>query len=307
MTRVFCPAAFPLLLGVALVVACSSTPDAPHGAPVLMNVYWTAEGSRYTIWSSPDAPDPAQVTTVPALGSEIDFVFNRRLDGSRIEDTVTQGGVSVEQSKAIPPITVTGFDPQAVAPPFQLDVLYNSLAVFGGATSYVLAKPRTPGFPSATALTFQLDRSSLTSPYNEPLGMPDTVSIATRDFSVEIRLPTGGDGGAPVVAGSFQLPLGFSNQPSDSGQVLPFIHLRVGGADLPINILADSLNPSLLRVVPGGCLTAWPPSSTIDVTIDPGLPDAFGVGLAAAATASFQTATSLVAANPCGSPDAGSD
>jgi hypothetical protein len=292
MTRVYGPAVLALLVGAVLGAAsCSSSSDPPRGAPVLTRVYLTAAGARYTIWSSPDAPDPAQVATVPALGYEVDFVFNRRLDGNRIEDTVNDGGVSVEQPKAVPPITVAGFDPQAESPAFVLNVLYNSAGIFGDGTSYVLAKPRVPGFPSATALTFQIDRSNITSPYGEPLAMPDTVPITTQPFSVAIGVPSGADGGSgpPVEAGNFQVPLHFSNLPAASARLLPFVHARVGGGDLPVSLLVDAVDGSLLRMVPGGDLAAWPAGSTIDVTIDQGLPDAFGIGLAAATNATFAT------------------
>jgi hypothetical protein len=292
MTRVSGSAALALLVGGVLGAAsCSSSSDPPHGAPILTGVYLSAAGASYTIWSPPGGSGPSQVTSVPALGSEVDFVFNRRLDGNRIEDTVNVGGVSTEQPKAMPPITVTGFDPQASTPPFVLDVLYNSAGVFGDGTSYVMAKPRVPGFPSATSLTFQIDRSNITSPYGEPLAMPDIVPVTTQPFSVEIRIPGVGDGGAgpPVEAGSFQVPLHFSNVPGPTAQLLPFVHVRAGGDDLPVSLLADALDVALLRLVPAGGLTAWPPGATIDVTVDPGLPDAFGVGLAASATASFAT------------------
>ena len=95
-----------------------------------------------------------------------------------------------------------------------------------------------------------------------------------------------------MVPGTFQLPLTFSNRPAtDPVAVLPFVHLRIAGADLPIALLADALAPALLRVVPAGCLTTWPPGATIDVTVDAGLPDAFGVGMASAATATFAVAS----------------
>jgi len=282
-----------VLLAMGAAAACSKPVQAPHGAPALIKVYWIAGGTSYLVWSPSGAPDPAQVADAPALASEIDFVFNRRLDGNRIEDTVIQDGVSVERSKATPPITVTGFDPQSTSPPFRLDVLYNSAGIFGNDTSYVLARPQVPGFPSAAAVTFQLDRSNLTSPYDEPLPEPDSVPITTRAFTVDVGTPAATDAGTPAVATTFQLPLSFSNRPATPARVLAFVHVSLragaGALALPIDLLADARDPALLRVVPAACLVTWPPDSTIDVTIDPGLPDAFGVALATGATATFTT------------------
>src|SRR4051812_23394227 len=96
-----------VLVAGALALGCSGVPPAPHGAPVLIAVYWVAGGSRYLV-SSPSGPtDPALIARAPAYASEVDFVFNRRLDGVRIEDTVTVDGVATPRSKPDPPITAS--------------------------------------------------------------------------------------------------------------------------------------------------------------------------------------------------------
>jgi hypothetical protein len=279
-----------LVGGAALVAAaCSSTTPQPHGAPVLIGVYWSVGGSRYLAWS-PDATDPALVAPVPPYVSEIDFVFNRRLDGSRIEDQVTVDGVTMSLTKTPPPITVDL--PQAGAgAATTLEVLYNSLAVYGDMSSYAFARPHPAGLPSRTAVTFHLDRASFTSPYDEPLATPDSLSITTGDFTLQLLAPAG-DGGAAAVGIDFQLPASFSNRPADVATLAPFVHARAGGRDLPVALLVDARAPTLLYVAPASCLGAWPGSSTIDVTVDPGLPDAFGVTLAGGVTASFTTGAS---------------
>src|SRR5262245_2334812 len=107
---------------LACAVGCNNSgPAAPHGAPVLLKVYWIAGSSRFTVWSPPDAPDPMQVAAAPPYASEVHFVFDRRLDGARIEDTVTTNGVAMPRSKAVPPITAS-WSRQATFmsdPPFQ--------------------------------------------------------------------------------------------------------------------------------------------------------------------------------------------
>jgi len=292
-----------LVGGAALAAAaCSSTTPPPHGAPVLIGVYWMVGGSRYLAWS-PDSTDPALVAPVPPYVSEIDFVFNRRLDGSRIEDQVTVGGVTMSLTKTPPPISV---DLPAGAATTTLEVLYNSLAVYGNMTSYAFARPQPAGLPSRTAVTFHLDRASFTSPYDERLATPESLSITTGDFTVQLLAPAGDAGAAAAVGTDFQLPASFSNRPADVATVAPFVHARAGARELPVALVVDARAPTLLYVTPAACLGAWPASSTIDVTVDPGLPDAFGVTLAGGVSASFTTgSSSRPPTDTCAGPDGG--
>ena len=71
-------------------------------------------------------------------------MFDRLLDGNRIEDTVTQNGMQTTVPKAMPPITVTWPDAATAmsTPPFADQVLYNSEPFYGPATAYVLLQPR---------------------------------------------------------------------------------------------------------------------------------------------------------------------
>jgi hypothetical protein len=281
----------------AAAAACSSGPTAPHGAPALISVSWVlGSGARAVVWSPPGAPDPTQVSTVAPFTTEVDFVFDRRLDGNRIEDTVVVGGVTTTVAKAVPPITTD--------PATDLQVLYNSSPIFGGETSYVLVQPRPGGFASSSTVTFALDRSSLTSPYDEPLPTPDTVQVATGPFTVDIQAADSGgagggaDGGVPLGT-DYKLPLAFSNRPGDPAAIAPFVHARAGGVDVPVALLADPHTATLYYLTPAACQEAWPIASTIEVTVDAGLPDAFGVGLAAGASATFTTGTGPRAPSVC--------
>src|SRR5258707_7045322 len=140
----------------ALGAACSS-PPAQHGSPILTQIYWVADGAQLLAWSR--APDTAQVSPVPPFASEIDFVFDRRLDGARLEDIITVGGVTTARPKPTPAIHASWPDMAARMsdPPFALVVDYNSVATFCGASAYVFARPVVPGFPSNTIVTFEPD------------------------------------------------------------------------------------------------------------------------------------------------------
>jgi hypothetical protein len=305
--------AWAALMGVtAAAAACSGAPP-PQGAPVLTGVYWNASGARYKVWSPPDAPDPAPSARVPALVAQIDFVFDRRLDGERIEDTVVENGVGAPRSKVPPPITVTWSpdSPAAMtAAGVDLAVFYNSAPLYGGVTSYVLARPLVEGLPSATTMSFSLDRSKLTSQTGEPLPAPDAVLVTTDDFTVEIRAPGAPDGGAAATVGvDYRLAIVFSNRTADGARVLPFVHARAFGAAVPIALLVDGQDPAQLSLVPAACLGAWPAHAVVEVTVDPGLPDAFGVPLGAGATATFTTGPGAPPATApgCPNPDGGVD
>jgi len=68
-----------LLLAAGLTAACSSDAE-PHGSPVLLSVQWISGGGKTQVWT------PTETATVqaPAAGQEVDFVFDRLLDGTRI-------------------------------------------------------------------------------------------------------------------------------------------------------------------------------------------------------------------------------
>src|ERR1017187_9840986 len=93
-----------LLLAAGLVGAACSSDAEPHGSPVLIQVFWIASGERSLVWTL--APDPSLATVATPAGQEVDFVFDRRLDGNRIEDSVTVNGVEMTVPKSDPPITV---------------------------------------------------------------------------------------------------------------------------------------------------------------------------------------------------------
>src|SRR5580692_372517 len=190
-----------LLLAAALAIAsCSSNSD-PHGSPVLLYVYWLSGGTRTPVWTNTGSDASTQAAPVPAAGQEVDFVFDRLLDGSRAENT------------AMPPITV-GWADAATAmstPPFSAQVSYNSEPFYGGTTAYVFLQPTEVGFPSSDTIIFSLDKTGLTSAYGDQMIGPAQISVATAPLSVSFRLPSVSDGFA-TVATSDKLPVVFSSR-----------------------------------------------------------------------------------------------
>jgi hypothetical protein len=257
---------------------CGKAPQEPHGPPVLLEVLCEIEGFTQRIWSlDPDAGIPA---TVSANTSKIDFVFNRRLDGSRIEDNV--GGSSAPKEN--PPITVSWPDMATVMsdPPFTAEVFYNSLPAFGPATTYAFVRPRIAGFPSATEITFNLDPNGLTNIYGEPMSGPGTISMTTSPLTVTLPNSTA------TVPVTYQAAIVFSTRAPAGPAMMPFVRVSAGGAALPFSIEADRTDARKVYVVPT-CADGWPSSVRVEVRAEVGLPDGFGRPLAAPATGSFMT------------------
>lgn len=297
-----------LLLAAAGLCACSS-PSEPHGAPVLLGAYWRTAGQKTQIWTVTDPSAPA--VSVVAAGQEIDFVFDRLLDGNRIEDTVTVNGMQTTVPKSMPPITVTWPDAATVmsTPPFTDQVLYNSEPFYGANTAYVFLKPLVVGFPSSDTVTFTLDKTGLTSAYGDQMIGPSQLSVTTGPFSASFRLPQGSSGAdaATTVPSNYMLPVVFSNRVAGPSAIEPFVHASGGGAPLPVVLAADAGDPTVIYVSPASCLGGWPSGGAVEVTIAAGTPDAFGVPMAADAHTTF-TASSAATARPdggCGTVDAG--
>jgi len=274
-----------LVAAVAAAAGCNKGPEARHGSPVLLGVFWQSMGGRALIWSR-DA-DAAIAAAVPAAGVEIDFVFDRRLDGERIEDS--DGGVPV--SKPNPPITVGWADAATIMsdPPFAASVFYNSIGAFGPDTSYVLVRPQLVGFPSATTINFTLDPAGLTSAYGEPMDGPTEISVATAPLSI-VSLPTG----ARTAPTGFLAPVSFSTRVDVAARaalLTPFVHVATAGAPLGFALIADPGDRMLLYVAPAACDGKWPAGVLVEMTFDAGFPDAFGRPLPTAVTGNFMTST----------------
>jgi len=288
-----------LLLIVPLVaaLACEKQPEAPHGSPVLLQVAWEVAGAPTIVWSRD--PDAAVSTEAPAAGSKIDFIFDRRLDGARVEDTI-DGGPS---PKANPPITV-GWPDMATAmsnPAFAANVFYDSLPNWGPGTTNAFLQPVIPGFPSGTSITFTLDPNGLTSVYGEPMDGPTTVTVMTEPL--QVTLPKG----TATVPTSYLATIVFSTRAPAAATLMPFIHVSWLGTPLTFDLQNNTGDVKVIYIRPLGCGGAWPAGARVDVTVDAGLPDAFGRTLAAPANGLFTTANIGASAvdGGCGPADGG--
>jgi hypothetical protein len=232
--------------------------------------------------------------------TQIDFVFDRRLDGNRIEDFVD--GVAVP--KATPPISLTWPDSDTImsTPPFAADVRYNSLPVYGGETAVVLLRPRTVGLPSATTVTLSLDRANLASAYGEPMEGPETIEISVAPLSVDTVPAVPADALVPVST-NHAFRLSFNNRPGPSAALAPFTRVTSDGVPLPVTLAADGNDPTAVVISPAGCSGGWPGGALVEVGFEAGLPDAFGIPTTSPLTAG----NFLVAGTDGGPPDAGCD
>jgi hypothetical protein len=299
-----CSRARPRILAVAAACAlggaCSS-PAQPHGSPILTQIYWISGGVQSLAWSLDK--DDTLVSPLPPLASEIDFVFDRRLDGAKIEDLVTMNGVTTAVPRDPPAVRVTWPDMGEVMsdPPFHLNVDYNSVPRFGGVSSYVYGRPDIPGFPSGQTLTFELVPTQLTGTSGEPAALPADAPIVKTSVMTAMLVPT-----TSPVARSYQLPLTFSNRLPAAPATSPYVHVTTHGAAVPYKLLSDATLASRWYLAAADCLGGWPTAATFEVTIDPDFADAFGGKLGAAATLTFTTAPGANAAGAtCAVSDAG--
>lgn len=284
-----------LLAAAAIaLLACDKQPQAPHGAPVLLQVVWEVAGVPTLVWSR-DADAAVAPLAMPAA-SKIDFVFDRRLDGARVEDTVNDRPVP----KADPPITVAWPDMETVMsdPPFAAGVFYNSLPDWGPATTSAFVQPAIAGFPSGTPVTFTLDSTGLTSVYGEPMDGPGTITVMTAPLAVTV--PTS----SAIVSTAYRAPIVFSTRAAAKDALLPFVRVTAGGAAQAFDLARDGSDSKRVLVIPVGCMGAWPPGTRVDISVDPGAPDGFGRPAVAVATGSFTTAP-IVVDGGCGLADAG--
>ncbi|HVZ73951.1 MAG TPA: hypothetical protein VHJ20_16340 [Polyangia bacterium] len=273
------------------LAACGGTP-APHGSPVLLEVYWTSGSMTSLVWATDNTPGVA--SSAPPYVDEVDFVFDRRIDGSLVEDIYDDNGTTMTRPKSNPPVTVS-WKERAADGPYPMTVQYNSVPSYGGNTSYVYGRFAPAGVRAGDVVTFTLDRAHLASVYGEAANAPPTIDVQTSAFAVTVTVPS------TPVSGSFQVPLVFSNRLPPAPTTSPSVHVRDdAGVDVPYKIIGDASVVLRWFVVPADCLGAWPPGKKLTVTVDPGVADAFGAPLAAGASATFTTAANVGVAADCG-------
>jgi len=311
--RNWCGVLASLLL--AAVAGCGSS-DPPHGSPLLLNVYWevatvASSGSSgidlTAVWTK--GVDAGDVLPVVSPGPRrFDLIFDKVLDGSKIEDTIDGGGGQVSKTMNLP-VTVSwpGSDAApdgGMATPYKLSVWYNSIPlslpnhVEASGTSYVFAQ-ETPSFPAGTTLNIHIDKDAITSAYGEVMTGPEDIQVTTEPFTVTPVSPSG------TVAVNYWALLQFNTRPADPQTILPpFIHVSAGGKSLAFKLAAEPLDPRLVYLQPAAG-QIWPSGATVDVTIDPGLPDLFGSTLGSPAHVTFMPCIPGDKGMGCVQPDAG--
>jgi hypothetical protein len=289
----------PLLAGGLLLAtaACQGGDPAPHGPPVLLQMIWRAGEGHQLVWSA--AKDPVLTTQVTPSPLEFDLIFDRRLDGDKIEETFVQDGQTLTRPRPDPPITVDW--PQMVAEDsaFSVAISYNSLPLSGlpAGSTYVFGRS-TLGYPSGTALTFHLIGDRLTNSKGEAMVGPESITVATAAFAVQIRKPrTAGDATPAPISSDYQVPLTFNNLPAGDDVIHSFVTLTIDAVESDFRLQPDNRDATTLYLTPLPAGQSWPAGGRLAVTVKPGLPDRFGVPLEMAAEATF-----LVAG---GAPDGG--
>ncbi len=274
------------LLAAALAGAACSGSSGPSTPPTLIEVDWVTGGDHMVVWSStrPDGLRPI----VPAAVQEVDFVFDQRLDGSKVEAAATS-------AIQVAPAADAGVQPSS--DPLQ----YNSVPFYGGMSSFVFLRPSSGGYPCDATVTFALDRTSLVGTGGQPFVGPDSILVMTGPLGALVRLPAAADAqSGSVVPANFMVPVAFSNRvnPAD---LVPFIHATTAAATLPIAIAGDAGDGSVVYLSPT-CAGGWPVGVPVTITIDSGCPDVWGDTLSTAAGGAFTAAGA-----PGGSPDGGCD
>jgi hypothetical protein len=318
--------------GLSLLALAGCHAGAPHGPPVLLKVYWQVKGQQIAVWT----PDGTGVTSpVSPAPTQFNLIYDRVMDGSRIEDTINlPAGGTTQRPKVSPsidggavqpdpPVIVSwpGMDTAVSVPPFSISVWYNSLhltipdstaseMLAAANTSYIYGR-EVPSYPSNTPVSLTLLRDHITSEYGEPtLGPDQPIVIQTAPFTLALQSPA-----SPVLT-NYWLPLPFSNRPVDPGsQLSAYVHVTAAGNPLPFILVPDPDDPTLVNLQPGSGSpnqpdSTWPVGTPIDVTVDATLPDIFGAPLGTAAAAVF-TACAAIATDgaagcgPVGAADAG--
>ncbi len=310
---------------LAVGVGCGGN-SAPHGPPVLLGVFWEVNGDECPVWSPGD--DGGMFGAVPPSPTQFNLVFDRVIDGSKIEDTVTINGVSRQQPKAMPPVSVSWPSP-AMNPPsgpaFNLAVWYNSihLATADVNTSYVYGRA-TPSYPSDASISITIDAMGITSEYNEPMVMLAPIVVQTQPFSVtlspappdpanphpscKLATDTAGPG---MVGTNYRLPLKFNNVPGGAvTDLAQHLDVRQGGRPLSLGeyqLSADPLDATRIFLQPG-TIRIWDSGSDVTVTVAADVVDVYGSALGTAKMVTF-TACEPVAsdggATMCGPPMGG--
>jgi hypothetical protein len=278
MRRALGAAVLPIFtMAAGLAMGTSGCRSSSAGSPVLIGARWKLAERTVETLNVPDlvvAPDALR----------LELVFDRRLDGDKIED----GSQEVPQPRADPPVHVTFAGAPGSIP---LTVVYASNATGGPA---IWASPsKSEAFPAGKTLTFTLDRTHITSTDGTPFTGPQSLTVTTAPFSVDLLVPP------PASARpSSLIPISFNNPPAPAS--VPG-HVRVvdgRGVALPVTTYVDNRNRQLWNLEPA-CAGGWPAGAPLNVIVDGSVTDLYGAALGHEASAMFSVAPVDGAASGC--------
>ena len=261
-----------LLAAAWAVVGCSSA-SGPLTPPALLKVVWVAGGQRTLVWTN-SQPDGGLAVIAPPAVQQVDFVFDQRMNGAKIEDAPT------------PPIRVS-WPEQTADASFPATVLYNSEPFYGDGSSYAFVRPASVGLPSGDVITFALDNTLLLGANNQPFTGPAQITVTTGPLTATVGVPLDSDAGGLVPA-SYMMPIAFSNRVA-ADAVSPFIHAATPAGALPVAVVANASDPTIVYVT-ATCTSGWPAGVPVTLTVDSGAPDGFGRLMAAPASGTFMSA-----------------
>jgi len=272
-----CTTTWLLVAACAAMGGCSSS-SGPQTPPALLKVLWIAAGQRTPVWTNTQL-DAGAALAPPAV-QQVDFVFDQRLNGTKVENAAT-------------PAVSVSWPEQTADATFPAMVLYNSEPFYGGGSSYAFLRPASVGVPSDDTITFTLDPALLTGANGQPFTGPTQISVMTGPLTATVRVPSDADAGGVVPAG-YMMPIVFSNRVATDA-VAPFIHAATPAGALPVTVVANASDPTIAYVT-AACAGGWPSGVPVTLTIDAGAPDAFGRLLGAPASGTFTAVTTSGAA-----------
>lgn len=248
----------------------AASPARSTGRPKMLQMFWRGAGREpidlLAAGTDSGAGTPPVVAPMPV---RVEAIFDRKLDGSMIED----GSTDPPRPRPDPPVMVE-FPGKDDA--FRLIVTYAS----NGPSILISGRP---GYPSDELVTLVFDRMRVTSQSGDPLDGIAAVTVQTEPFSGTARSSTAsGRDLAPPSA----IVLSFNNHPHSANLPAQVEVRTVDGRPLNVSVYPDSLDDTRWYVVPGACLGEWPAGEVL-LTVRADAVDLYGRPMAAPIEARF--------------------
>ena len=278
-----------VLLGLTVVVCatgCSPSQDVQPGPPVLasFSVIDNASGSPLELTGDAGAIEISPLVHLTAL-------FDRLLDPvpiTHLDDAGIDLGDDAVQITVTPAAPTAAFSSVYTPNGGPIGLLFPL-----GPTITTTASPT---FPSGATIMASLDKTKVRSKKGEPFTGDGQLTFHTVAFAAAVGVPEGmldpdagapdPDAGPPPVPPEMQaVTITFTN--ITGSDVATHIKATAGG--VPFTALAFAGNDGTSNTVTVTPTDAWPPSTTIVVTVDATAADAFGATIGQAVDGTFTT------------------